>query len=97
MGPFRVLARTAPNSCRLDIPATLRVFPELNVGCLRPCLCLLHRLGDGADVGPPPPVFGADGAPRHEVQELQMRSGLPCVLVRCTFVPRSKFGSRLTN
>ena len=38
MGPFRVLARTASNTCRLDIPATWRVFPDLNVERLRPYL-----------------------------------------------------------
>ena len=38
MGPFRVLARTAPNTCRLDILATWRVFPEFNVERLRPYL-----------------------------------------------------------
>ena len=27
-GPFRVLARTAPNACRLDTPAMSRVFPS---------------------------------------------------------------------
>ena len=38
MGPFTVLACTAPNTCRLDIPAALRVFPEFNVERLRPYL-----------------------------------------------------------
>ena len=31
MGPFRVLARTAPNTYRLNIPATWRVFPEFSI------------------------------------------------------------------
>ena len=70
MGPFRVLARTAPNTYRLDIPATWRVFPEFNVERLRPYLRRPARLGGDADVGPPPPVPGADGVPEHEVQEL---------------------------
>ena len=35
MGPFRLLARTAPNTYRLDIRATWRVFPEFNVKLLR--------------------------------------------------------------
>ena len=30
MDPFRILARTAPNTYRLDIPATWRVFTEFN-------------------------------------------------------------------
>ena len=36
MGPFRVLARTAPNTYRLDLPATWRIFPEFNVERLHP-------------------------------------------------------------
>ena len=36
MGPFRVLARTAPNTYRLDRPAMRRVFPEFNVERLHP-------------------------------------------------------------
>ena len=35
MGPFQVLARTAQNTNRLDIPATWRIFPEVNVERLR--------------------------------------------------------------
>ncbi len=31
MGPFTVLACTAPNTYRLDIPAAWRVFPEFNI------------------------------------------------------------------
>ena len=72
MGPFRVLARTAPNTYRLDIPATWRVFPEFNVERLRPYLRRPARLGGDADECPPPPVtvLGDDGMPEHEVQEL---------------------------
>jgi hypothetical protein len=42
-------------------------------------------LGGDSDVGPPPPVSGADGAPEHQVQELlkfKMRYGWPYVLMR---------------
>ena len=35
MGPFKVLARTAPNTYRLDIPATWRTCAEFNVERLR--------------------------------------------------------------
>ena len=93
MGPFRVLARTAPNTYRLDIPATWRVFPEFNVERLRPYLRRPVRLGGGADVGPATRMwarrrrFRADGVPEHEVQELlkfKMRHGRPYVLVRWT-------------
>ena len=56
MGPFRVLARTAPNTYRLDIPATWRVFPEFNVECLRPHLRRPDSLGGDSDAGPPPPA-----------------------------------------
>ena len=38
MGPFRILARTAPNKYTLDIPATWRIFPEFKVERLRPHL-----------------------------------------------------------
>ena len=85
MGPFKVLARTAPNTYRLDIPATWRLFPEFNVERLRPYLRRPDHLGGDADAGPPPPEIGADGAPEHEVQELlkfKMRYGRPYVLVR---------------
>jgi hypothetical protein len=87
MGPFKVLARTAPNTYRLDIPATWRVFPEFNVERLRPYLRRPAGLGGDSDTGPPPPVAGADGAPEHEVQELlkfKQRYGRPYVLVRWT-------------
>ena len=70
MGPFKVLARTAPNTYPLDIPATWRVFPEFNVERLRPYFRRPDHLGGDADAGPPPPQIGADGAPEHEVQEL---------------------------
>ena len=70
MGPFKVLARTAPNTYRLDIPSTWRVFPELNVERLRRYLRRPDHLGGDSDAGRPPPISGADGAPEHEVQEL---------------------------
>jgi hypothetical protein len=83
MGPFTVLACTAPNTYRLDIPAAWRVFPEFNIERLRPYFRRPDSLG--GDAGPPPPVLGADGGPEHEVQELlrlRMRYGRPYVLVR---------------
>ena len=83
MGPFTVLARTAPNTYRLDIPAAWRVFPEFNIERLRPYFRRPDSLG--GDAGPPPPVMiGADGGPEHQVQELlrlKMRYGRPHVLV----------------
>ena len=89
MGPFRVLARTAPKTYRLDIPATWRVSPEFNVERLRPRPYLRRpaRLGGDSDVGPPPPAASPDGVPEHEVQELlkfKMRYGRPYVFVRWT-------------
>ena len=71
MGPFRGLARTAPNTCRLDLPATWRVFPEFNVERLRPYLRRSDRLGGDSDAGPPAPAAGPDGVPEHEVQGLR--------------------------
>ena len=35
MGPFRVLARNAPNTHRLNIPATWRNCDGCNIECLR--------------------------------------------------------------
>ena len=83
MGPFKVLARPAPNTYRLEIPATWRACDEFNVERLRP----YHRRPDclGGAPGPPPPVPGADGGPEYEVQQLlkfKMRWGRPYVLVR---------------
>jgi hypothetical protein len=83
MGPFTVLACTAPNTYGLDIPAAWRVFPEFNVERLRPYLRRPDSL-DG-DAGSPPPVIGVDGGQEHEVQELlrlRMRYCRPDVLVR---------------
>ena len=84
MGPFKVLAIPAPNTYRLDIPATWRTCPEFNVERLRPYLRRPEHLGEDVLV-PPPPVVGADGELEHEVQELlkfKMRYGRPYVLVR---------------
>ena len=85
MGPFKIVASTAPNTYRLDIPAAWRVFPEFNVERLRPYARRPARWG--GDPSPPPPVAGAAGLPEHEVQELlrfKMRYGRPYVLVRWT-------------
>ena len=84
MGPFKVLACPAPNTYRLDIPASWRVCPEFNVERLRP---YLRRSAAAADdpVVPPAAVAGRDGHPEHEVRELlkfKMRYGRPHVLVR---------------
>ena len=84
MGPFRVLACTAPNTYHLDVPATWRAFHEFNVERLRPYIRRPARLGRDAQVGPSPPVLGADGDHEHEVQELfksKMRYRRPYVLV----------------
>ena len=80
MGPFKVLARPAPNAYRLEIPAAWRACDELNVERLRP----YHRRPDGlgGSPGSPPPVPGAVGGPEYEVQELlKMLWGRPFVLV----------------
>ena len=55
---------TAPNTYRLDILATWRVFPEFNVELQRPYLRSPARFGGDADVCPPPPVLGADPSTR---------------------------------
>ena len=83
MGPFKVLARSAPNTYRIDIPATWRTFNEFNVERLRPYYRRSDHMGGG--VGLPPPVVGSGGLLEYEVQELlkfKMRWGRPYVLVR---------------
>jgi transposase InsO family protein len=83
MGPFTILAQTAPNTYLLDLPPAWRVVPEFNVERLRPYRRRPDHLG--GDFGPPPPIPGADGRPEHEVAELlrfKMRYGRPHVLVR---------------
>ena len=85
MGPSKVLARTAPNTYRLNVPATERTCAEFNIERLRPYLHRPDHLPVGGAAAPPPPVVGADGRPEHEVQELlkfKMRWGRPYVLVR---------------
>ena len=83
-GPCRILARAALNTCRLDIPAMRRVFPEFNGERLRPCLRRPDRLGGDSDVGPPPPAAGPDGVPEQELLKFNIRYGRPHDLVRCT-------------
>ena len=68
MGPFRVLAQTAPNTYRLAVPPTWRAFAEFNVERLRRYVRRpIHLGGDSAE---PPPVIGADGALEHVVAEI---------------------------
>ena len=85
MGPFKVLARTTPNTypSLIDIHATWRACNEFNVEHLWKYLRCPDHLG--SDVGPPAPVVCADGWPEYEVQELlkfKMRYGQPYLLVR---------------
>ena len=83
MGPFKVLARSAPNTYSIDIPATWCTFNEFNVERLRPYYRRSDHMGGG--VGLPPPVVGSGGLLGYEVQELlkfKMRWGRPYVLVR---------------
>ena len=83
MGPFRVLARTAPNTYRLDLPPTWRAFNEFNVAMLRRYLRRPAELG--GEPAEPAPVVGHDGQLEHVVEEiLKMRvsAGRPQVLVR---------------
>ena len=79
MGPFRVLVRTAPDTCRLDKPATWRVFPEFDVERLRPCPRRTDLLGGVSGAGQPPPAAGPDSVPEHEVQELLKFKCTPAV------------------
>ncbi len=53
MGPFRVLAKTAPNTNRLDLPPSWRAFSEFNVERLRRYLRRPPALG-GDDEEPAP-------------------------------------------
>ena len=83
MGPFRVLAQTAPNTYRLNVPSTWRAFSEFNVERLRRYLRRPPELG--GDAAEPPPVPGLDGHPEHEVSAIlkfAVRAGRPQVLIR---------------
>ena len=83
MGPFKVLARTAPNTYRLDLPPTWKAFPEFNVDRLRRYLRRPAVLG--GDAVEPAPTLGADGHVEHEVAEilkLRLSAGRPQLLVR---------------
>jgi hypothetical protein len=89
MGPFKVLACLASNTYCLDLPSSWRVFNAFNVDHLRPYVRRPPHLG--GETGPPAPVVGADGAPEHELAELQsqllkfkMRYCRPHVLVQRT-------------
>ena len=81
MGPFKVLARTAPNTYRLDIPATWRVFPEFNVERLRPYLLRPDHLGGDADRRR---RAGARGAGAAQVQDA-LRPALRAGALICKF------------
>ena len=83
MGPFKVVACTAPNTYRLDVPATWRAFNEFNVSRLRRYQRRPAWLG--GDPPEPSPVIGRDGSMEHVVQEIlkfRRRAGHPQVLIR---------------
>ena len=82
-GPFRVLARTAPNTYRLELPPTWRAFDEFNVERLRRYLRRPDSLG--GEPAPPEPVVAADGEVEHVVDavlKFRLRAGRPQLLVR---------------
>ena len=83
MGPFKILAKTAPNTYRLAVPAAWRAFNEFNVERLRRYLRRPLELGGDADE--PLPVVAQDGSLEHEVAailQFRLRAGRPQVLVR---------------
>ena len=83
MGPFKVLAQTAPNTYRLAVPSAWRAFNEFNVERLRRYLRRPPALGGDADE--PPPAVEVKGSMEHEVAALlqfRLRAGRPQVLVR---------------
>ena len=83
MGPFKVLAQTAPNTYRLDVPPTWRAFNEFNVSRLRRYLRRPAALGGEPAV--PDPVVAADGSLEHVVESIlkfRLRAGRPQLLVR---------------
>ena len=53
---FKLLARTAPNTYRLDVPATWRTCAEFNAERLQQYLCRPDHLG--GEAAPPPPGIG---------------------------------------
>ena len=83
MGPFKVLAKTAPNTYHLDVPPTWRAFNEFNVSRLRRYLRRPAALG--GEPAAPDPVVAADGSLEHVVESIlkfRVRAGRPQVLVR---------------
>ena len=79
MGPLTVLAKTAPNTFRLQMPPTWRAHDEFNVARLRR---YLRGPLEPAAVAPTPVP---DGGVEHEVARIlkfRMRFGRPHLLVR---------------
>jgi hypothetical protein len=60
MGPLKIIAKTAPNTYRLAVPAAWRAFNEFNVERLR--RYLRRPLALGGDADEPPPVVAQDGS-----------------------------------
>ena len=71
MGPFKVLARSTPNTYCLELPAAWRAFDNFNVERLRP---YRHRLTEGPAAGPRPII--------QELLKFKLRYGRPNLLVR---------------
>jgi hypothetical protein len=61
MGPFLVLAKTAPNTYRLNLPPSWRAFSEFNVERLRRYLRRSPTLEGDAEEPAQAPVQGLDG------------------------------------
>ena len=61
MGPFKGLARTAPVTNRLDVPATWRACAEFNVARLRPYLRRPDHLRRGGRRSGPAAAGGGRG------------------------------------
>jgi hypothetical protein len=82
MGPFRLLAKTAPNTYHLDLPPSWRAFSEFNLERLPRYLRRPPALG--GDDEEPAPVQGLDGQLEHEVEAIlkfSLRAGRPHILL----------------
>ena len=77
MGPFKVLACTAPNTYRLAVPPAWRAFDEFNVDRLKGYLRRPPEAAPGADPAPSQPPIQV-----KETLRSRMRYGRPHVLVR---------------
>ena len=75
---FKILAKAAPNTYRVAVPAAWRAFHEFNVERLR--RYLRRPLALGGDADEPPSAVAQDGSTEHEpevaaILQFRLRAG----------------------